>query len=145
MDVHLGDFVGVQAPKTAQKNGEFFWVAKVREVRNVAREDGEFLALWYWPTKPKGLRDGPDAMRVRYVNSLVRTWEPDRMYKGRDWIAVTSVFVSWTQRTKLKATLVTVQGYQMEKKISISLEQHSHFENHLSLLQDIGSDDDHME
>jgi hypothetical protein len=50
----------------------------------VAREDGEFLALWYWPTKPKRLRNGPDAMRARYVNSLARTWEPDRMYKGHD-------------------------------------------------------------
>jgi hypothetical protein len=29
--------------------------------------------------------------------------------------------------------------------ISIPLEQHSHFENHLSLLQDTGSKDDHME
>jgi hypothetical protein len=77
MDVHIGDFVGVQAPKTAQRNGELFWVAKIRELRNVAREDGEFLALWYWPTKPKGLRDGLDAMQARYVNSLARTWEPD--------------------------------------------------------------------
>jgi hypothetical protein len=47
MDVHIGDFVGVQAPKSARRNGELFWVAKVREVRKVAREDGEFLALWY--------------------------------------------------------------------------------------------------
>jgi hypothetical protein len=145
MDVHIGDFVGVQASKIAQRNGELFWVAKVKELRNVAREDGEFLALWYWPTKPKGLRDGPDAMRARYVNSLARTWEPDRMYKGHDWIAVNSVFVSWMQRTKLKADLVTVQAYRTEKKISIPIEQHSHFENHLSLLQDTGSDDDHME
>jgi hypothetical protein len=45
MDVHISDFVGVQAPKTAQRNGELFWVAKVRELRNVARKDGEFLAL----------------------------------------------------------------------------------------------------
>jgi hypothetical protein len=43
----------------------------------VAREDGEFLALWYWPTKPKGLRDGPDTMRARYMNCVARTWEPD--------------------------------------------------------------------
>jgi hypothetical protein len=82
MDVHIGDFVGVQAQQSAQKNGEVFWIAKVRELRNVAREDGEFLALWYWPTPPKGLRDGPDAMRTRYVNCLTRTWEPDRMYKA---------------------------------------------------------------
>jgi hypothetical protein len=145
MDVHIGDFVGVHAPKSARRNGELFWVAKVREVQKVAREDGEFLALWYWPTKPKGLRDGSDAMRARYVNSLARTWEPDRMYKGQDWIAVNSVFVSWMQSTKLKADLLTVQGYRTEKKISIPLEQHSHFENHLSLLQDTGSEDDHME
>jgi hypothetical protein len=145
MDVHIGDFVGVQAPKSARRNGELFWVAKVREVWKVAREDGEFLALWYWPTKPKGLRDGSDAMQARYVNSLACTWEPDRMYKGQDWIAVNSVFVSWMQSTKLKADLLTVQGYRIEKKISIPLEQHSHFENHLSLLQDTGSEDDHME
>jgi hypothetical protein len=94
MDVHIGDFVGVQAPESAQQNRELFWMAKVRELRNVAREDGEFLALWYWPTSPKGLRDGPDAMRTRYVNCLARTWEPDRMYRGNDWIAVNSVFVS---------------------------------------------------
>jgi hypothetical protein len=145
MDVHIGDFVGVQAPKTAQRNGELFWVAKVRELRNVAREDGEFLALWYWPTKPKGLRDGPDTMRARYMNCVARTWEPDRMYKGQDWIPVNSVFVSWMQSTKMKADLITVQGYRTEKKISIPFEQHFHFENHLSLLQDTGSDDDHME
>jgi hypothetical protein len=95
MDVHIGDFVGVHALKSARRNGELFWMAKVREVRNVAREDGEFLALWYWPTKPKGLRDGPDTMRARYVNSLAYIWEPDRMYKGQDWIAVNSVFVLW--------------------------------------------------
>jgi hypothetical protein len=45
----------------------------------------------------------------------------------------------------MKADLITVQGYRTEKKISIPFEQHFHFENHLSLLQDIGSDDDHME
>jgi hypothetical protein len=44
-----------------------------------------------------------------------------------------------------KGRLITVQGYQMEKKISIPIKQHSHFENHLSFLQDTGSDDDHME
>jgi hypothetical protein len=119
-------------------------VAKVKKLRNVAREDGEFLALWYWPTEPKGLRDGLDAMRARYVNSLARTWEPDRMYKRQDWIAVNFVFVLWMQSTKLKADLITVQGYRTEKKVSIPLEQHSHFENHLSLLQDTGSDDDLM-
>jgi hypothetical protein len=47
MDVHIGDFVAVQAQQSAQKNGKVFWIAKVRELRNVAREDGEFLALWY--------------------------------------------------------------------------------------------------
>jgi hypothetical protein len=120
-------------------------VAKVRELQNVAREDEEFLALWYWPTKQKGLCDGPDGMRARYVNSLACTWEPDQMYEGQDWIVVNSMFVSWMQRTKLKANLVTMQGYQTEKKISIPLEQNSHFENHLSLLQDTGSNDDHME
>jgi hypothetical protein len=46
MDVHIGDFVGVQAPELAQGNGELFLVAKVRELQNVAKEDGEFLALW---------------------------------------------------------------------------------------------------
>ena len=30
MDVHVGDFVGVQAPEEAQRNGEVFWVAKVQ-------------------------------------------------------------------------------------------------------------------
>jgi hypothetical protein len=117
MDVHIGDFVGVQAPKSARRNGELFWVAKVREVQKVAREDGEFLALWYWPTKPKGLHDRLDAMRACYVNSLARTWEPDQMYKGQDWIAMNSVFVSWMQSMKLKADLFTVQGYRTKKKI----------------------------
>jgi hypothetical protein len=56
-------------------------MAKVRELQNVAREDGEFLALWYWSTKPKGLRDGLDTMRIGYVNCLACTWEPDQMYK----------------------------------------------------------------
>jgi hypothetical protein len=32
MDVHIGDFVGVQAPESAQGNGELFLVAKVREL-----------------------------------------------------------------------------------------------------------------
>jgi hypothetical protein len=45
MDVHISDFVGLKAPKVAQQNGELFWVAKVKELQNVAREDGEFLAL----------------------------------------------------------------------------------------------------
>jgi hypothetical protein len=48
-------------------------------------------------------------------------------------------------KNKVEADLVTMQGYQTEKKISIPLEQNSHFENHLSLLQDTGSNDDHME
>jgi hypothetical protein len=47
--------------------------------------------------------------------------------------------------TKLKSDLVTVQGYRTEKKISIPGEQHFHFQNHLSLVQDTGSDDDHEE
>ena len=111
----------------------------------MVREDGEFLALWYWPTKPKGLRDGLDAMQACYVNFLAHTWEPNRMYKGQDWIAMNSMFVSWMQSTKLKANVLTIQGYQTEKKISTPLEQHSHFENHLSLLQNTGSKDDHME
>jgi hypothetical protein len=79
MDVHIGDFLGVQALRTVQKNSEVFWVAKVRELRNVVREDGEFLLLWYWLTKPKELCDGPDAMQTCYVDCLARTWEPDRM------------------------------------------------------------------
>jgi hypothetical protein len=57
-------------------------MAKVMELQNVAREDGEFLALWYWRTKPKGLRDGLDAMQAQYVTYLACTWEPDQMYKG---------------------------------------------------------------
>jgi hypothetical protein len=32
-------------------------------------------------------------MRARYMNSFARTWEPDQMYKERDWIVVNSVFV----------------------------------------------------
>jgi hypothetical protein len=76
MDVHTSDFVGVMAPKNARRNVKLFWVAKVREVQKVAREGGEFLALWYWPTKPNGVCDGPDSMRARYVNSLARIWEP---------------------------------------------------------------------
>jgi hypothetical protein len=32
MDVHIGDFVGVQAPKAAQQDGKVFWIAKVREL-----------------------------------------------------------------------------------------------------------------
>jgi hypothetical protein len=67
------------------------------------------------------------------------------MYKGHDWIVVNSVFVLFMQSTKLKVNLIAVQGYRTENKISIPLEQHFHFENHLSLLQDTGSDDDHME
>ena len=45
----------------------------------------------------------------------------------------------------MKTDLVTRQGYQTKKKNFVPLEQHFHFENHLSFLQDIGSDDDHME
>jgi hypothetical protein len=111
----------------------------------VAREDGEFLDLWYWPTKPKGIRDGLDTMRARYVNCVACTWEPDRTYKGQDWIPVNFVFVSWMQSTKMKADLIIVQKYRTEEKISIPFEEHFHFEHHLSLLQDTGSDDDHME
>jgi hypothetical protein len=141
MDVHIGDFVGVQALESTQQNGELFWVAKVRELRNVAREDGGFLALWYWPTSPKGLRDGPNAMRTQYANCLARTWEPDRMYRRNDWIVVNSLFVSWTHSRKLKSDLVTVQGFRTEKKISIPTEQHPHFQNHLSLLHVTGLED----
>ena len=53
IDVQIGNFVAVQAPEEVQRNGEVFWVAKVREIRNAAREDGELLALWYWPTRSK--------------------------------------------------------------------------------------------
>ena len=74
----------------------------------MAREDGEFLALWYWLTKPKGLCDGPDVMRACYVNSLAHTWEPDQMYKRQDWIVVNSMFISWMQNTRQKANLLTV-------------------------------------
>jgi hypothetical protein len=55
------------------------------------------------------------------------------------------VFVSWMQSTKLTADFTTVQGYQTEKKIFIPLKQHFHFENHLFLLQDTRSDNDHVE
>jgi hypothetical protein len=57
-------------------------MAKVMELQNVAREDGQFLALWYWRTKPKGLRDGLDAMQAQYVTYLACTWKLDQMYKG---------------------------------------------------------------
>jgi hypothetical protein len=50
---------------------------------------------------------------------------------------VNSMFVSWMQSTKLKADFTTVQGYQTVK-------QHFHFQNHLSLLQDTRSNDDHV-
>jgi hypothetical protein len=83
-------------------------------------------------------------MRACYVNSLARTWKLDRMYKGQDWIAVNFVFISWMLNTKLKADLITMQGYRTKKKISIPLEQHAHFENHVSFVQDTGSNDDHM-
>ena len=36
MDVHVGDFVGVQAFEEAQRNGEVFWMAKVQQVKNMA-------------------------------------------------------------------------------------------------------------
>ena len=61
----------------------------------MAQEDGEFLALWYWPTTPRGLRDGRDVMRNHYANSLVQTWEPNKTYKGKDWIPMDSVFTLW--------------------------------------------------
>ena len=145
MDVHVGDFVGVQAPKTAQENGEAFMVAKVREVQNVARSNGKFLALWYLPTASKGLREGPNTMRARYANCLIRSWVPDRSYKGEDWIEVATVFTSWTQSTSSKIEMVTHQGYSTEKKIVLPKEQHAHFESHLLLLRDIGLFDGHRE
>jgi hypothetical protein len=111
MNVHISDFVGVQAPESAQGSGELFWVAKVRELRNVAREDGEFLVLWHWPNSPKGLCDGLDAMRTQYVNCLAQTWELDQMYKENNWIIVNYVFISWTYNRKLKADFVIVQGF----------------------------------
>jgi hypothetical protein len=92
MDVHIGDFVEVQAPKTTQKNGELFWVAKVRELENVAREDGKFLALWYWPTKPKGLRNGSNAIRTRYVNSLATTTSS---YNYLHILTIIYIFFTW--------------------------------------------------
>jgi hypothetical protein len=63
------------------------------------------------------------------------------MYRGNDWIAVNSVFVSWTHSRKLKSDFVTVQGFRTEKKISIPTEQHPHFRNHLSLLHGTGLED----
>jgi hypothetical protein len=44
------------------------------------------------------------------------------MYRGNDWIAMNSVFVSWTHSRKLKSDFVTVQGFRTEKKISIPTE-----------------------
>jgi hypothetical protein len=67
------------------------------------------------------------------------------MYKVQDWIPMTPVFVSWMHITKLKSDLKIVQGHQTEKKIFIPGEQHFHFQNHLLLLQDIRTDDDHVE
>jgi hypothetical protein len=69
-------------------------VAKVWKVQNVAREDGNFLALWYWPKAPKGLHNGLDTMWTCYMNCLIRRWKLDQMYKGHDWIEVNFVFVS---------------------------------------------------
>jgi hypothetical protein len=80
-------------------------------------------------------------MRTRYENCLARTWEPDRMYRGNDWIAVNSMFVSWTHSMKSKSDFVTVQGFRTEKKISVPTEQHPHFRNHLSLLHVTGLED----
>lgn len=40
IDLQIDDFIGVHATEDAQDNGEMFWVAKVLEVRKVAREDG---------------------------------------------------------------------------------------------------------
>ena len=37
----------------------------------MAQEDGEFLALWYWPTALRGLQDGLDVMLNSYTNYLV--------------------------------------------------------------------------
>jgi hypothetical protein len=93
----------------------------------------------------KGLRNGLDAMQTQYVNCLTRTWEPNWLYKGHDWIPANSVFVSWMHITNLKSDLITIEGNWTEKKISILGEQHSHFQNYLSLLQDTESDDDHVE
>ncbi len=111
----------------------------------MARADGEFLALWYWPTAPKGLREGPSAMRARYANCLVRTWEPNRTYKGQDWIQVATVFTSWTQSTLSKTEMMTYQGYRTEKKIFLPNEQHAHFQSHLSLLRDTRLNDSHID
>jgi hypothetical protein len=44
-DVHIGDFIGVQAHNEVQENGKLFWAAEVLELKNVAREDREFLTL----------------------------------------------------------------------------------------------------
>jgi hypothetical protein len=38
-----------------------------------------------------------------------------------------------------------VRGHQIDKKIFLPFEQQSHFYNHLSVLHDIGLDDDHVE
>jgi hypothetical protein len=88
-----------------------------------------------------GQRDRPDAMRTRYVNCLAQTWEPNRMYRGKDWIGVNFMFVSWTYSRKLKSDFLTVQGFQTEKKIFVPTEQHPHFRNHLSLLHGTGLED----
>ena len=122
MDVHVGDFVGVQALEETHRNGVVFWVAKVQQVKNMAREDGKFLALWYWPTTPEGLQDGLDVMRIRYANSLAQIWEPNRTYKGKDWVPMNSVFTSWVHCGKSKPEMVTIQEYCTKKKITIPIE-----------------------
>jgi hypothetical protein len=94
-----------------------------------------------------GLRGGGDRQSFQNIIITILNHEHfshDTSTFNRNNV-VNSIFVLWMQSTKLKIELIAVQGYQTEKKISIPLEQHSHFENHLSLLQDTGSNDDHME
>jgi hypothetical protein len=55
------------------------------------------------------------------------------MYKAQDWIPMNIVIVPWMHSTKLKPNFVIVQGYQIEK-VSILVEQYTHFRNHLFLL-----------
>lgn len=62
IDLQIGELVGMYAIEGRQENGEMFWVAKVLEVKKVAREDGKFFVLWYWPNASRGLCEGPNAM-----------------------------------------------------------------------------------
>ena len=75
-------------------------------------------------------------MHGRYANCLVQTLEHDRAYKERNWILVDSVYTLWIHSTKSKRDKVTIQGHHTEKRITIHVEQHPHFQNYLLMFQD---------